>query len=92
MSSPVPTLTVPVEYRPLHKYLKDRFADTVVLTFAEIEDLMGCALPDLAVRQAEWWANADPSGAPSAQARSWTQAGRTATPHVLARSVTFNRA
>jgi DNA-directed RNA polymerase specialized sigma24 family protein len=30
---------------PLHKYLDDRSADAVVLTFAEIEDLAGFALP-----------------------------------------------
>src|SRR5437899_11157843 len=32
---------VPAEYRSLHKYLDGRYADTVVLRFAEIEDLLG---------------------------------------------------
>jgi hypothetical protein len=27
---------------PLYKYLDERYADAVVLTFAEIEDLVGC--------------------------------------------------
>jgi hypothetical protein len=92
MTSPIPVLTVPAEYRPLHKYLRDRYADTVVLTFAQIEDLLGFSLPDLARSQPEWWANADASGTPSAQARSWTQAGRTAAPRVLAKTVAFDRA
>lgn len=83
---------VPREYLSLHKYLENRFADTVVLTFAQIEDLLGFALPDLARLQQEWWANADANGIPSAQARSWTQASRTATPHLLARTVLFERA
>jgi hypothetical protein len=87
-----PSTAVPTEYRGLHKYLRDRFADTVVLTFAQIEDLLGFALPDAARRQAEWWANADAAGSRSAQAQSWTQAGRTATPRVLARTVAFDRA
>jgi hypothetical protein len=39
-------IDVPGEYRPLHKYLDGRYADTVVLRFAEIEDLLGFALPD----------------------------------------------
>lgn len=33
--------SVKAEYRGLHKYLRDRFADTVVLTFGEIEELLG---------------------------------------------------
>ena len=48
------------EYRSLHKYLYDRFADSVVLTFAEIEDLLGFTLPDAARLEQGWWANADP--------------------------------
>ena len=82
---------VPQEYLPLHKYLHDRFADTVVLRFAEIEDLIGLKLPDLARLQPEWWANPDTDSAPSAQSHSWTQAGRTAKPNLLAKTVTFER-
>ena len=82
--------TVPAEYLPLHKYLDARYAIAVVLTFAEIEDLIGFALPDLARRQREWWgqAEADP---PSIQSRSWVQANRTATPNMLAQTVLFER-
>ncbi len=83
---------VPREYLSLHKYLDNRFANTVVLTFAQIEDLLGFALPDLARLHQEWWANADANSIPSAQARSWTQASRTATPNLLARTVLFERA
>jgi hypothetical protein len=83
---------VPVEYLSLHKYLDGRFANTVVLTFAEIEDLLGFALPEIARRHQEWWANADPDSVPSAQSRSWTQASRTARPNLLAQTVVFERA
>jgi hypothetical protein len=31
-----------------------------VLTFAEIEDLLGFTLPDLARRREDWWTNPDP--------------------------------
>ena len=34
-------------YRLLYKYLEDRYATTVVLTFGEIEDLLGFSLPDM---------------------------------------------
>lgn len=83
---------VPREYLSLHKYLNNRFADTVVLTFAQIEDLLGFALPDLARVHREWWANPEENTAPSAQARSWTQASRTAKPNLLAQTVLFERA
>ena len=84
-------LTVPAEYRPLHKYLNERYADAVVLKFGEIEDLLGFALPALARTQPEWWANRDAAGAPSAQARSWTEANRTAAANLTARTVMFER-
>ena len=83
---------VPAEYRSLHKYLHDRFANTVVLTFAEIEDLLGFTLPRLARLEPDWWANADADSTPSAQSRSWTQARRTARPNLLAQTVAFERA
>jgi hypothetical protein len=83
---------VPAEYLSLHKYLNDRYATTVVLTFAEIEDLLGFMLPDLARLQHEWWENANADGPPSAQSRSWTQASRTAKPNLLAQTVVFERA
>jgi hypothetical protein len=83
---------VPAEYVSLHKYLDDRYANTVVLTFAEIEDLLGFTLPDLARLQLEWWASADSDSNPSAQSRSWTQASRTAKANLLAQTVAFERA
>ncbi|OFW03819.1 MAG: hypothetical protein A3I61_16350 [Acidobacteria bacterium RIFCSPLOWO2_02_FULL_68_18] len=82
----------PAEYHGLHTYLRDRYADVVVLTFGQIEDLLGFALPALARVQREWWANAGADSAPSAQARAWTDASRTATPNLSARTVTFERA
>jgi hypothetical protein len=83
---------VPREYLSLHKYLDERFADTVVLTFAQIEDLLGFALPDLARLQPEWWANTDAHSALSAPSRSWLLASRTASPNLAARTVAFERA
>jgi hypothetical protein len=82
---------VPREYLSLFKYLDNRFADEVVLTFGQVEDLLGFALPDFARRHSEWWANTDANDAPSAQARSWTQASRIATPNLLAQTVVFER-
>ena len=84
-------LAVPSEYRALHKYLSVRFADAVVLTFAQIEDLLGFPLPDLARRQPEWWADWEATGVVSAQSACWTEADRTARPNLRAMTVTFDR-
>jgi putative transposase len=74
------SVDVPAEYRSLHKYLDGRYADTVVLRFAEIEDLLGFALPDGARLRQDWWANADADGQPSTQSQSWLHASRPPTP------------
>ena len=46
------------KYLLLYKYLENRYANTVVLTFAQIEDLLGFPLPDQARCQREWWTDA----------------------------------
>ena len=78
------------EYQLLYKYLRDRFANRIVLTFGEIEDLLGFALPTHA-REQTWWLTSLPGESRSVQSRAWTLAGRTATVNLLARSVVFER-
>ncbi len=80
---------IPSEYVSLHKYLANRYADMVVLTFSQLEDLLGFALPDSARTQQEWWTNTDSDKSSGADA--WILAGRTAKPNLLARTVTFER-
>jgi hypothetical protein len=77
------------EYVLLHKYLDGRYADTVVLTFAEIEDLLGFALPDEARLHAEWWTHPDTHVAGPNYSDSWMLANRTAAPNLPARIVVF---
>jgi hypothetical protein len=79
------------EYELLHKYLRDRYANRVVLTLAEIEDLLGFSLPDLARLQSSWWNGGEVAGAQSPQSLAWTLAGRTATVNLPAQSVVFER-
>jgi hypothetical protein len=79
------------EYALLYKYLRDRYANRVVLTFAEIEELLGFSLPDLARRQFAWWDGGDVAGGPSLQSFAWTLAGRTAMVNLPAQSVVFER-
>ena len=84
-------LAVTEEYRSLHKYLRDRYADKVVLTFAQIEDMLGFVLPNAARLEQGWWANPDADSTPSPQSQSWTRANRTATARLLPQVVVFDR-
>ena len=83
--------SVPAEYLPLHKYLDGRYADTVVLTIAEIEDLIGIGLPDAARHEQGWWSNGGEGSPASPQSHSWTRANRTAQPNLKAQVVVFDR-
>lgn len=80
------------KYAALYKYLENRYANVVVLTFGQIEDLIGFSLPELARTQREWWTATDAAtdeSQPSASA--WASTGRTVTPNLLARTVLFER-
>ncbi len=45
------------KYNPLYKYLKNSGKDRILLSFKEIEDIIGDVLPESAYRYREWWAN-----------------------------------
>jgi hypothetical protein len=79
------------KYLLLYKYLDNRYADTVVLTFAEIEDLLGFTLPDRARLHQEWWTGAAINIAGPNYSDSWILASRRATPNLLAQTVVFER-
>jgi hypothetical protein len=78
-------------YASLQKYLTARYADSVVLTFAQIEDLLGFPLPEPAWVELGWWALPVGGAAASAHSQSWTLAKRTATPNLSAETVLFER-
>jgi hypothetical protein len=75
----------------LYTYLAGRYAQRIVLTFSEIEDLLGFALPDQARRHREWWTNAATNVDLLNYADSWRLANRTASPNLLAQTVVFER-
>jgi len=79
------------KYLLLYEYLEHRYADTVVLTFAQIEDLLGVALPDQARRDRGWWTDAEIDVAGTRHSDCWTLAERTATPNLTAQIVAFER-
>jgi hypothetical protein len=80
---------VPAEYVSLHTYLEHRYASIVVLTFEQMEALLGSALPAAACTEPDWWTGAAVE-MPSHSA-AWLGAGRVATPNLSARTVMFER-
>jgi hypothetical protein len=78
-------------YRPLHDYLRKRFADSVVLTFDQIEDLIGSALPAEASSDEGWWVRTTGAATDPHCSDAWVLASRTARPNLRARTVIFDR-
>ena len=70
---------VPGEYLTLHHYLTNRYADIVLLTFDQIEGLLGFGLPECAWTQQEWWMGTDRDRdvrlATSARRTYWASSG-----------------
>jgi hypothetical protein len=79
---------VPREYRALYIYLEHRYASVVVLTFEQIEALLGFPLPTRARTEREWWTDRADTQRHRA---AWTGAGRTATPNLVAGIIMFER-
>ena len=79
---------VPREYRALYTYLEHRYASVVVLTFEQIEALLGLALPTPARTECGWWTDVVDT---QRHCAAWTEAGRTATPNIAAGIITFER-
>jgi hypothetical protein len=78
-------------YRLLYKYLRDRFSDRLVLTFGQIEDLLGFSLPVAARVERGWWETTSAVADRSEQSDAWTLARRTASVNLGAQYVTFER-
>ena len=78
------------KYLLLNEYLENRFANTVVLTFTQIEDLVGSELPEIARTDKAWWTG-EPVAGGSRHAQAWTLAGMTAKPNLFAKNVIFER-
>ncbi len=79
------------KFLALHTYLENRYANTVCLSFQQIEDILGFALPERARTDMDWWA-ATPAGGDSRYSQAWIDAEMTATPNLFAQNVVFERA
>ena len=66
------------KYDPLRDYLMRCGSDDVLLSFADVEAILGCPLPPSASKYDAWWANiGDDPFTQHSHARSWhaAQAG-----------------
>jgi hypothetical protein len=76
------------EYLALYTYLENRYASVVVLTFEQMEALLGFALPTAARTDLTWWTDV---ALTQRHSTAWTGAGRTAAPNLASQTVTFER-
>lgn len=78
------------KYDPLRIELKRDGRKTIVLSFDEIERLVG-PLPPSSHANQWWWGNKDQHAKHYAQCRAWTEAGYHASADLPAKSVRFER-
>lgn len=63
------------KYDPLQRFLRrQRASDEFVLTFADIERIIGAMLPK-AVNDPAWWSNGESVSGTGVQQRAWMEAG-----------------
>ncbi len=79
------------KYNMLRVHLKLLTDASVVLTFNEIEKLMGGPLPPAARSHLEWWANEAIPTRGHPQCHAWRDTGYNAYPNLTAETVTFRR-
>ncbi len=77
------------KYDPLQEHLEAQGADTVTMSFTELDALV--QLPAAAKRHAFWWSNEDVKTTVHAQSRAWQLAGYDADPNLRGKRVTFRR-
>ena len=77
------------KYNVLASFLKTQLTGRVAVTFAEVEEALGFALPASAYAHPAWWSN-DPTG--HSQARAWLDAGfETEQVDIAGRRLVFRR-
>ena len=81
--------TFPASTRAFYDYLEHRYATTVVLTFRDIEALLGFSLPNAARADRDWWTGTIIGT--DRHSEAWAAARRTATPNLAAQTVAFDR-
>lgn len=73
------------KYDPLNQFLQFNNSNRIIMTFSEIEEVLGFSLPMSAQKYMSWW---DDSSQHS-QAHAWTEAGYKANPKMNEKKVDF---
>ena len=60
------------KYKPLQSHLERRHGRPEMLTFEDIEEIIGKTLPESAIKHRSFWANDNTENGP---ARAWVRAG-----------------
>ncbi|WP_288806160.1 hypothetical protein [uncultured Novosphingobium sp.] len=77
------------KYAPLTSYLQSQTADRITLSFKEITEILGAALPGSAVKHGVWWTNSPSSGRHN---EAWLTAGwKTSNRNLKAQTIQFER-
>ena len=77
------------KYEPLERFLRSRQTEEVPMTFAEIERILGRALPEKASGHRAWWSN-NPSN--NVMTKAWLAAGyQTERVDMASRRLVFRR-
>lgn len=80
------------KYDPLEKYLANYGKEEIIMTFADIERIIGFSLPASAVNHAEWWANESKDSSFHSHAKAWRSAGYQVRANRPERKVVFFKA
>ncbi|WP_066066183.1 DUF7662 domain-containing protein [Neobacillus soli] len=73
------------KYEPLYQFLKSKDSNRLVMTYKEVEDVLGFTLPPSASKYLAWW----DSASQHTQAYSWTKAGFKANPNLKDKKIEF---
>ena len=79
------------KYDPLGRHLQSQPGPEVVMTFAEIEGVIGAALPPSAKEYPAWWANETNPDTRHVHSRAWLGAGLKASVDQVRRRVVFRK-
>lgn len=76
------------KYDPLMMYLDKSGRGELVLSYKEIESIIGDKLPVTSYRKTEWWSNND---ATHSQSSAWSDVGYKTCNIILGKSITFRK-
>ena len=78
------------KYDPLRDYLRKQSLQQIILTFREMEKIIGASLP-VSAKLPQWWENVAAMETTHVQCKAWRAAGYDAFPVTGSKKVRFER-